>query len=109
MLLSYKLLQINYYTLILNMYVLILYGRDYTISELFGFFHRLMLALLPIYLSTKFFVDAYQIFFWKRHTKTRQGGGGWVVEIMILMKTQSSNFNSTSDFTLGVVKIQYLY
>ena len=70
MLLSYKLLQINYYTLILNIYVLILYGRDYTISELFGFFHRLMLALLPIYLSTKFFVDAYQIFFWKRHTKT---------------------------------------
>ena len=70
-LVSYKLLQINYYTFILNMYVLILFGRDYTISELFGFFHRLMLALLPIYLSTKIFLDAYQIFFWKRYTKTK--------------------------------------
>ena len=63
-LLSNKLLQINYYdyTLILNIYVLILFGRDYTISELFGFFHRLMLALLPICLSNKIFLDAYQFF-----------------------------------------------
>ena len=35
-----------------------------------AFFRRLMLALLPIYLSTKIFLDAYQIFFWKRYTKT---------------------------------------
>ena len=74
---SYKLLQINYYTFILNMYVLILFGRDYTISELFGFFHRLMLALLPIYLSTNIFLDAYQVFFWKRYAKTTPPPHPW--------------------------------